>query len=192
MSLETTNTSDGAADTADTSNTTLVGLAGGPSTGKSTLAERLSERTKGGVAEEQLQGYWEDNHTNRKLADKQLVEVANLQLEAENKTTADVVVSDTTPITAEAYARYYHGTASEELIRLSAQAKQRYDLIVLCGADIPFEEDGVRSGDGTRQEIQNHTVSILEREGIDYVTASGAVEQRVEAVLNKIKSRSVP
>jgi len=171
----------------DTDKQVLIGLLGGPSTGKSTLAEAIAESFGGDVVEEKLKWYWEENHKDRKLTKDQLTEVANLQIEAEDSCESQWVISDTTPITAEAYSFYYHDSSSKRLKRMSAEC-DRYDYLVLCDTDIPFEDDGVRSGDGTRQEIQDHTMKILNRENLDYVLVSGSVEDRIEGVEETIKS----
>jgi nicotinamide riboside kinase len=138
----------------------LLGLLGGPSTGKSTLADAIAEQNNGQVVEEQLKWYWEENHTNRQLTKSQLAEVARLQLREESNSDADILVSDTTPISTEAYSFYYHNESSDELKNLSSLC-DGYDILILCDTDIPFEDDDVRSGDATRKEIQEHTKTYL-------------------------------
>lgn len=118
----------------------------------------------------------------------QLEEVANLQLSEESDSDADILVSDTAPISAEAYSFYYHNESSDELKNLSSRC-DRYDILILCDTDIPFEDDEVRSGDATRKEIQEHTKNILERENLDYTLVSGDVNHRLSLVQEKIEEK---
>jgi len=166
---------------------TNVVFLGGPSTGKSTLAETMAKEFATNVMPEYGREYWNKHQSNRRLTTKQLVEIAQGHVEREDKlleSSNKYLFTDTNAITTLLFSLQYHGTAEPELFNLARLCSSRYDLVFVCGTDIPFENTWDRSGDVNRQEMQRRTISFLQEYKIPYFEVNGAVEERVQYVKN--------
>lgn len=161
---------------------------GAPSTGKTTLACELAREHHTAWMPEYGREYWETHHCNRRLTLDQLVEIAE-----EHRVREDALVLeanqtlfiDTDATTTLMFSRYYHGTARERLVELAEQTRDRYDLFFLCGADIPYDDSGDRSGDAQRQLFQEQIRADLLSRKIPFVTLEGSLRERKQRV-NKV------
>lgn len=160
-------------------------FAGAPSTGKTTLAERMAEEYLTVWMPEYGREYWEKHQVDRRLSLTQLVEIAEGHLEREDRRIHDArgyLFTDTNAITTYMFSLDYHGTAHPRLAELAAQAQERYDLVFLCGTDIPYDDTWDRSGAVHRQEFQERIEADLNERGLAYHTLEGSLEQRVTQV----------
>jgi nicotinamide riboside kinase len=69
--------------------------------------------------------------------------------------------TDTNVITTYHFSLYYHNSADSKLIELARQAASRYDLVFVCGADIPYDDTCDRSGSTNRNIFQKQLISQL-------------------------------
>ena len=159
-----------------------VALLGAPSTGKTTLAERLA----GDLATRWMPEYgrevWERCQVDRRLTPEQLTEIAVGHLAREDQlllASNRVLLSDTNAITTLVFAHAYHGSASPEVERLADLCATRYDLTFVCSDDIPYDATWDRSGEGDRAVLQRRTLAELARRRVPYVLLRGSVETRV-------------
>jgi HTH-type transcriptional regulator, transcriptional repressor of NAD biosynthesis genes len=161
---------------------TNVVLLGGPSTGKSTLAEALAKEYNTNFMPEYGREYWNKHQTERRLTTGQLLEIAHGHLEQEDRfleSSNKYLFTDTNAITTYLFSLNYHGRAEPELYDLARKCSSRYDLVFLCETDIPFEVTWDRSGDANRSEMQRRTISFLQEHKIPYFTIKGSLEERI-------------
>jgi len=126
---------------------------GAPSTGKTSIAERLARVFETQWMPEYGREYWEKHQVDRRLSAEQLVEIAEGHVEREDALLAQsnrYLFTDTNAITTATFARYYHGTVSPRLAELAAQ---RYDLVFVCDIDIPYDDTWDRSGEVNRARV---------------------------------------
>ena len=159
---------------------------GAESTGKSTIAKKMAEIYGTEWMPEFGREYWDKNNVDGKLSPGQLVELAMGHLEREDKLLQEAkkyLFVDTNAITTEMFSRFYHGYALPKLEQMSKGAEKKYDVYFVCETDIPYEEDGTRSGEKHRKIFQQQIKDDLVRRGIEYVLLKGALKERA----NKVK-----
>jgi len=66
------------------------------------------------------------------------------------------------------------------LVRLS---KQRYDLTVLCGDEIPYEQDGTRESAAFRARQQADYITYLKTLNTYWIEAKGNLTQRIDKIV---------
>lgn len=166
---------------------------GAPSTGKSTLAERLARELDTEWMPEYGREYWEANHVERRLTPAQLVEIAEGHLEREDRhleAANRYLFTDTSALTTATFARYYHGSVHPRLEALARRAAARYDLVFVCDTDIPYDDTWDRSGEANRAAFQRQVLQDLHAHRVPYITLRGTVEERaarVRAVLGRFE-----
>jgi NadR type nicotinamide-nucleotide adenylyltransferase len=164
---------------------TKVVMVGAPSTGKSTLAERLATEFKTVWMPEYGREYWEEHQENRRLTKVQLVDIAKGHLVREElliRKANKYLFVDTNALTTYLFSQDYHGESHPELAALADQASNRYDLVFLCEDDIPYEDTWDRSGDVHRKVFQKKVKADLLQRKIPFISLRGTVEQRVGKV----------
>lgn len=164
---------------------TNVVFLGAPSTGKTSIAQRMGKEYETQWMPEYGREYWEKNQINRKLSLDQLVEIAEVHLEREANLLYQAnkyLFTDTNALTTFIFSQYYHSCALPKLIELANQAISRYDLVFLCGTDIPYDNTWDRSGDVNRKIFQKQIISDLLVRKIPFIVLSGNMETRVKTV----------
>ncbi len=164
---------------------TKVVLLGAPSTGKSTLTEKLAEHFKTTYMPEYGREYWEMNNIQRRLTLEQLLEIAVTHRERELIAAHEAdryFFIDTNALTTKIFSQYYHGDSLHQLQELSNDTKERYDLVILCGDDIPYDDTADRSGEANRSDFQIATIQMLDEMGINYHEVTGSIQDRISEV----------
>lgn len=164
---------------------------GAPSTGKTTLAKKLSEAFKTVWMPEYGREYWEQNQSDRRLTLNQLTEIAEGHLLREDQQLykADqYLFTDTNAITTYMFSLYYHNEVDDRLRLLAKQAEKRYDLFFLCDTDIPYEDTWDRSGDVQRSEFQRKIIEDLNVRNIPYILLKGTLSERIDKVKKVLMS----
>jgi HTH-type transcriptional repressor of NAD biosynthesis genes len=164
---------------------TKVVLLGAPSTGKTTLAEKLAIHFDTQWMPEYGREYWEKHQINKRLTLEDLLKIAETHIERE-----DVLVlqsnqflfSDTNAITTYLFSLDYHGNALEELKDLAKRAENRHDIIFVCDTDIPYDDTWDRSGDVKRKVFQEKIIEDLNDRNLKYHMLKGSVAERIEQV----------
>lgn len=158
---------------------------GAPSTGKSTLAERMAREYGTVWMPEYGREYWEAHQVDRRLTLDQLVEIAEGHLEREERLLQQArhcLFTDTNAITTYMFSMYYHGVAAPRLAELAQRAASRYDLVFLCGDDIPYADTWDRSGAVQRNIFQKQITADLITRKIPFFCLTGTLEERVRQV----------
>jgi len=164
---------------------TTVVLLGAPSTGKTTLAAALAAKFDTAWMPEYGREYWEKHQSERRLTPEQLVEIAEGHIEREDKLVSDAngyLFVDTNAITTYMFALDYHGEALPRLVELADRAASRYDLVFLCGDDIPYDDTWDRSGDVHRHIFQKKFKADLISRKIPSIPLHGSLEERIGTV----------
>ena len=160
---------------------------GAPSTGKTTLCKFLANHFEEPWMPELGKQYWIDNQLNRRLTQKQLLEIAQLHILGEDKNMEEAkefLFTDTNSITTYMFALDYYGQVDAELTELARQAEHRYDHFFVCDIDIPYEDTWERSGEVYRTRFQQLILDDLTIRGIKYTILSGDIQTRVAKVLS--------
>lgn len=164
---------------------TNVVFVGAPSTGKTTITQKLSVAYNTVWMPEYGREYWETHHMDRRLEPWQLTEIAEVHVTREHEKMQEAnqyFFTDTNAITTYMFAIEYHGFASGKLTELANAAERRYDLVFLCGDEIPYEDTWERSGDMNRHIFQQKIKSDLIQRNIPFITLTGSLDERVKTV----------
>lgn len=164
---------------------TNIVFVGAPSTGKSTIAERMAEFFGTVWMPEYGREYWEQHQVGRRLAPGQLVEIAEGHLEREERLLAQAnryLFTDTNATTTYQFALAYHGTADPRLAALADRCASRYDLVFLCDTDIPYDDTWDRSGEVDRQIFQRRVLADLHMRRQPYFPLRGDLATRIRSV----------
>lgn len=162
---------------------------GGPSTGKTTLCEALAKDLDTITVPEYGREYWITHQVDRRLTPQQLLHIAKMQNQWEDQAASranQYLFCDTSAFTTWHFAIHYHQTALPELEQLARDCWQRYDLVVLCDDDIPYDDTWERSGDANRHEFQVFNQQYLKSHDIKHLVASGSISQRKQQVLTAL------
>jgi hypothetical protein len=89
---------------------------------------------------------------------------------------------DTNAITTMFFSHYYNRDSRPDLRKLADDCRIRYQHVIVCADDIPFEQDGWRDNLVWRGRMQGMVVHDLAVRGISHSTVHGSLEQRVEQV----------
>ena len=160
---------------------------GAPSSGKTTLCKFLANHFEEPWMHELGKQYWIDNQLNRRLTQKQLLEIAQLHILGEDKNmekAKEFLFTDTNSISTYMFALDYYGQVDAELTKLARQAEHRYDHFFVCDIDIPYEDTWERSGEVYRTQFQQLILDDLAIRGINYTILSGDIQTRVARVLS--------
>jgi HTH-type transcriptional regulator, transcriptional repressor of NAD biosynthesis genes len=160
---------------------------GAPSTGKTTIAERMAKEYGTVWMPEYGREYWEQHQVARRLSKQQMVDIAEGHLEREEVLlyqANEYLFTDTNALTTFIFSLYYHQDVSPKLIELANAAVSRYDLVFLCDTDVLYDDTWDRSGDANRNILQKQIISDLLIRKIPYFLISGDLETRVATVKN--------
>lgn len=158
-----------------------VGLIGGESTGKTSLARALAERLGTTWVAEYGRERWElqDGH----LSEADLLAIAEEQIRREDAALGRArgwLVCDTTPWTTLGYAHWMFGRADQ---RLESIARRRYDRLVLCAPDFQFVQDGTRRDSDFRQQQHAWYLQGIRSRGSPWILAEGSIDSRVDEIV---------
>lgn len=166
---------------------------GAPSTGKTTLVERMATEFNTTWMPEYGREYWQQQQIERRLTPAQLVEIAECHLEREELLLAQAnhyLFTDTNAITTYMFALSYHGMAEARLRDLALAASARYDLVFVCDTDIPYDDTWDRSGAAERAVFQKQILADLQMRHIPFYLLRGDLDTRVARVKQVLAKHS--
>ena len=164
---------------------TNVVFLGAPSTGKTTIVERLALDYQTMWMPEYGREHWTAHQVNRRLSLAHLEEIAETHLQREERLLSQAnrfLFTDTNALTTLVFARYYHNAATSRLEDLAGRASTRYDLVFVCDVDIPYDDTWDRSGATNRLIFQKQIVADLLVRKIPFFTLRGELETRTAYV----------
>ncbi len=158
---------------------------GAPSTGKTTIAEKMANEFNTVWMPEYGREYWEAHQENRQLSLKQLDEIATTHVVREDAKLSEanrICFVDTNALTTRQFAISYHNQSTHTLDKFAENVLHRYDLFFLCDTDIPYDDTWDRSGDVKRKDFQKQIISDLKLRKVPYITLSGSQGKREKTV----------
>ncbi|MBC3765086.1 AAA family ATPase [Neptunicella marina] len=162
---------------------------GAPSTGKTTLINALSQQLNTNWVEEYGRDYWLEHQVDRRLTPGQLLHIAQMQNQMEDAAISNanrILLCDTNAFTTWHFALHYHNSALPELSKLASECWTRYQRVIVCDTDIPYDDTWERSGDANRIEFQAFILDYLKQHKIPFTLVSGSVEKRMQQVLEEM------
>lgn len=163
-------------------------ITGPECTGKTTLAEFLSEQYNVPLIAEHARIYLEK--LNRHYEQNDLLEIAKAHafaisdLLVTNITDAPFVVIDTDLTTIKIWSEEKFGNVAEEL--LSLYNNERFDLYLLCKPDLPWVQDGQRENPHDRNRLFELYKKELEAEGKNFRIVNGKGDVRTGIAIGAI------
>ena len=129
-----------------------VALTGPESTGKTTLSRQLAEHYGTAWAPEYAREYLEQHGPGYTLADLEIIAQGQVAAEEDAARRANrVVFCDTDLLVIKVWAEHAFGQCPEWVEQRIE--RQRYDLVLLLGVDIPWEADPLRAHPNHRQHF---------------------------------------
>ena len=173
----------------------LIGVVGGESTGKSTLAAALGMRLPAIVVPEYLRT-WVERHRGQVPQPGEQAEIMAAHRAAEVSGMRDAersglawVVSDSGPLMTAVYSIQYYDDPS--LLPLAIEWAARNDLILWCQDDFPWQPDPQRDGSQARATSQQLLAEIFAAHPeLPMLEVRGAFDERVETVLDTVRGIS--
>ena len=158
---------------------------GAPSTGKSTLAQKLAEFYKTEYMPEYGAEFWLENQVDRRITLEQFEEISPEHRRREDSLSLKsnrYLFCDTCALTTYAFAKDYHCKVGPVLTEHAREAEKRYDLFFLCDIDIPYDDTWDRSGDQKRKWFQDQIIADLKERKVPFFRLSGSLMERLEKV----------
>ncbi len=175
-----------------------IAIVGSFSTGKTTLAERLARRLDLPLLPEAAREVVELGFKLDKDATPETETLIFLK-QYNNELSTDEFVSDRSLIDTMAYAGWVLENRAptkemalwEECERLAERRlRTSYSHVFYLPIEFPIVLDGLRPDDPVFQkEIDERILRLLDSHSISYETITGSVEERMEAILERLRPR---
>jgi HTH-type transcriptional repressor of NAD biosynthesis genes len=166
---------------------TRIGLVGGESSGKTTLAQALAAELQTIWVPEFGREYWVERGGRLEYGD--FLHIARMQRQRELQMVVDAhayLICDTTPLTTLSYCLADHGTAHSALREL---AEAVYDYTIWCQPDFDHVQDGTRRSPRFTDAQHLWYAEYFALSGRTPIIAQGSVEDRVKTVLHALRAR---
>ena len=150
---------------------------GGESTGKSTLCARLASAYDTCWVREYAREYLEK--LNRAYVFEDLVLIANGQIKLEEIELAkanNFLFCDTDLQVIKIWSQVKYNLVDDFILKECK--KNKASLYILCDPDFPWEFDELRENEFDRNSIHQLYLDELNTNGLNYIVASGSLEQR--------------
>jgi NadR type nicotinamide-nucleotide adenylyltransferase len=171
--------------------TRRVVLIGAESTGKTTLAQRLSEHYQTAWVAEYGREHWEKKVAGLSMdgalpgwSDDEFVHIASEQQRREDqaaRTANRVLICDTNAFATGTWFERYRGPGNRSPAVDAIGRRDRAHLYLLTEPDIPFVQDGVRDGEHIRGWMHERFASQLDAMTVPTVRLRGSITQRMNA-----------
>lgn len=163
---------------------------GAESTGTTTLSEALALHYKTVWAPEDGRMYsmgkrYGDEHTTWRT--DEFIHIAEAQSALEDslaEASNGIVICDTDAFATSVWHERYMGTRSKEVEAIAARRK--YDLYIVTGDEIPFEDDGLRDGEHIRHWMHTRFIERLTEEKKKFIVVTGSREERLKRAVSAI------
>ena len=149
-------------------------LTGVESSGKSALANELSAFFNVPLVEEFAREYLQTIKTNYVQTD--LVEIAKGQLNKINSVENKLIICDTDLQVIKIWSQVKYNLVDDFILKECK--KNKASLYILCDPDFPWEFDELRENEFDRNSIHQLYLDELNKNGLNYIVASGSLEQR--------------
>ncbi|MBI4029466.1 MAG: ATP-binding protein [Candidatus Blackburnbacteria bacterium] len=168
-----------------------IALVGTSCVGKTTILEALQKKYADcpdiGFVPEAARNFFERNPGIDRFTKETQAKIQTFAIEQEHKINGipNVIVCDRSPLDAAAYTRAagdFEGAG--ELVASVLYWMPTYEVLLLLNpADVPYQNDHVRSEDANfRQQVHDAFVHILEENKIPYMLLCGTFEERLKQI----------
>ena len=165
---------------------------GAESTGTTTLARELAKHYRTVWVPEYGRFYSEGKlfgDANAEWRSEEFVAIALAQAQLEDtlaQAANGLVICDTDPFATGVWHERYMGQRSAAVEQIAS--RRSYDLYLLTGDEIPFEQDGMRDGEHIRHDMHRRFVERLAEDGKPYVLVTGSREERLAQAIAAIEA----
>ena len=182
-----------------TTNILKIVLFGPESTGKTTLAKKLSTYYKAAWNPEFLRYYInarEATKDNKESKQKITIEKKELQYIALGQLASELaieehnvgfVILDTCLHTNLIYAEHYYKKAPDIIHKLLE--KRKYDIFLLCHTDLSWEDDPQRDSPEVREKLFLKMHNYLIKNQLPFAEVTGSGEKRFKNVVDILSSK---
>ncbi len=163
---------------------------GAESTGTTTLSKDLAKHYKTVWVPEYGRFYSEGKifgDVNAEWRTDEFIKIAKAQSLLEDtmaEASNGLVICDTDAFATGLWHERYMGERSNQVEAISV--RRRYDLYILTGDEIPFEQDGTRDGEHIRHDMHKRFIERLKEEGKNYIIVTGSKEERLKKAIDAI------
>lgn len=166
-----------------------VVLIGSESTGKTTLARRLSEHYGVEWVPEFVRDYAERKGETLVFEDHAPIAHGQIALEDEYRVRASerdapLLLQDTDLLSTAVYCSHYYGKCPFWIV--DAAKARRPDLYLLLDIDLPWVEDPARDRGAMREEMQSLFRQAVQQSGVPFVVIAGDSDARFAAARSAI------
>jgi NadR type nicotinamide-nucleotide adenylyltransferase len=167
-------------------------LFGPESTGKTTLAQQLAAHFGTSFVAEWAREMLDIKGSEVEESDIAPIVLGQMQREEEAALRCNrVVFCDTDTVTTTIYARYFYGSCAPWVQRLADERISRYDLILFCDTDIPWQHDPQRDPDHEKPEFRKYFRGLFEAEltsrRLPFRILRGQGEERLQNAIRFVK-----
>ncbi len=171
-----------------------VCVLGAESTGTTTLSEALAKHYNTVWVPEYGRMYslgkkYGDN--NAVWRTEEFVHIAHAQSELEDslaEASNGLLICDTDAFATGIWHERYMGTRSAEVEKIAS--RRNYDLYIVTGDEIPFEDDGLRDGEHVRHAMHTRFIERLTEEKKRVIVVTGTREERIAKACQAIDDLS--
>ena len=164
-------------------------ILGPESTGKSTLAEKLSMHFEEPWVPEVAREYLEK--LDRPYAYEDLLQIGQQQMQLEDELAMQAqhyLFCDTDLRVIQVWSQHRYGTVDPWV--LEEIARRTYDLILLCATDLPWQADPLREHPELKMRQQFFEIykQLSHASGIPWILISGGTAQRLSTGIQVVGS----
>lgn len=162
-------------------------ILGAESTGTTTLSKDLAKHYKTVWVPEYGRIFSDGKlfgDANAEWRTDEFIKIAKAQCVLEDslaEASNGLVICDTDAFTTGVWHERYMGSRSPRVESVSANRK--YDLYILTGDEIPFEQDGTRDGEHIRHDMHHKFIDRLKETGKNYIIVTGSKEERLNSAV---------
>lgn len=167
-----------------------IAFTGPECSGKTTLAQALSEQVNGVFVPEYVRSFFEDRSTSYNKNDLDIIAKGQLQaIESAKKENPEVLLVDTEMLVMKIWSDEKFNETSQFISQ--AYQNQAYDLIVLCKPNIPYETDELRENPFDRERLYEVYLAELLTSGQNFIEVEGTLSERTHIIRKEIQKLSL-
>jgi len=165
-----------------------VAVIGPECTGKSELSEFLAGHFETGWVPEYARGYL--NNLVRAYQLHDLLAIAHGQIRIEDewiRGSNKILFCDTNLYVIKVWSEFKFGTCDRTI--LEQIATRKYDLYLLTGVDLPWEDDPLREHPQQREQLYQIYLNEMKNQPVPFVEIKGDREMRRKTAVEAVEKR---
>lgn len=165
-----------------------IAISGPESTGKSSLAKSLAKHFSCFWVPEYAREYMQS--LNREYTSNDIVEICTEQTRREHefeRFSKQILITDSNLLVCKIWHEVKYGKSNSKIEKL--YESQKYDLVLLCNIDLPWEDDPLREHPKMRSHLFNLYNKQLKSSKINYKIISGSGLNRIQSAISIINKK---